>query len=176
MKPHAFVIPLLAVSMLGACFMSEVSRIETGIPIANGPVALCMPDEPPCIIAAPLGDGYVLESGEDDEEDIRIRFEYLTDAGGAPVFLGEVELSDGDASAWNYVVARPVVGTHAGAPMFQIAMPGCSDMDRALDAQFGIVRAGAYSCDVTDLAGLRAYLTLYYEDRFADPQWWADAD
>lgn len=176
MKPHVVVIPLLALTWLSACFMSEVPRIETGELLARGPVALCTPDDPPCKIAVPSGDGYVVASEEDGEEDISIRFEHLTDAGGVPVYLGEVELSDGDDSAWSYIVARPVVSTVDEAPRFDIAMPGCGDMDRALDAEFGITRADAYSCTVTDLAGLRAYLTLHYADRFTDPDWWADAD
>lgn len=176
MKPHIFVIPLLALSMLSACFMSEVARIETGEMLARGPVALCTPDDPPCMIAVPSGDGYVVESPDEDEDDLLIRFEHLTDAGGVPVYLGEVALSDGDDSAWSYIVARPVVATVDEAPRFDIAMPGCGEMDRALDAEFGITRADAYACTVTDLAGLRAYLTQHYAERFADPDWWADAD
>lgn len=175
MKPHVLVISLLALSWLSGCFMSDVARIEKGEPLARGPVALCSPDEPPCKIALPSGDGYVVVSGEDEEEDIRIRFEHLTDADGVPVYLGEVELSDGEDSAWSYIVARPVAGTVGEAPRFDIAMPGCGDMDKALDAEFGITRTDAYSCTVTDLVGLRAYLTRHYAERFADPDWWADA-
>lgn len=176
MKLYMVAAPLIALTWLSGCFMSEVARIETGELLARGPVAFCTPDDPPCKIAVPAGDGYVVESGEDDEEDLRIRFERLTDAGGVPVYLGEVELSDGDESAWSYIVARPVVTAVNEAPRFDIAMPGCTDMDRALDAEFGITRADAYSCTVTDIAGLRAYLTRHYAERFADPDWWANAD
>ncbi len=174
MKPHFFVTSILALSVLSACFMSAEPRIEAGMLLAQGPVAFCTPDEPPCKIGYPSDDGYIIASEDEGEEDLRMRFEALTEAGGVPIYLGEVELSDGDDSAWSYIVARPTNASIDGAPQYEIAMPSCSDLDKARDDQFGIVRTDAYSCTVTDLGGLREFLITDYAEKFADPDWWAD--
>lgn len=174
MKPHVCVIPLLALSVLSGCFMSAEPRINTGVMLAQGPVAFCTPDEPPCKIGYPSGDGYVIASEEEGEEDLHLRFEALTKAAGVPVYLGEAELSDGDDTAWSYIVARPTSASVDGAPRYEIAMPSCSDLDKARDDQFGMVRTDAYSCTVTDLAGLRKFLITDYAEKFADPAWWSD--
>lgn len=174
MKPHVCVIPLLALSVLSGCFLSAEPRIKTGVMLAPGPVAFCTPDEPPCRTGYPSGDGYVIASEEDDEEDLHLRFEALTEAAGVPVYLGEAELRDGDGSAWSYIVARPATASVDGAPRFEIAMPSCSDLDKTRDDRFGIVRTDAYSCTVTDLAGLRELLITDYAEELADPAWWSD--
>lgn len=174
MKPHVFVIPFLALPVLTGCFMSAEPRIGTGVMLARGPVAFCTPEEPPCKIGYPSGDGYVIASGAEGEEDMRLRFEALTEAGGVPIYLGEAELSDGDDKAWSYIVARPTNASVDSAPRYQIAMPSCSDLDKARDEQFGIMRTDAYSCTVTDLAGLRELLIANYSEEFKDPAWWAD--
>jgi len=173
-KPHVFVIPFLALLMLTGCFMSAEPRIDTGVMLARGPVAFCTPEEPPCKIGYPSGDGYLIASGAEGEEDVRLRFEALTQAGGVPIYLGEAELSNGDDKAWSYIVARPTNASVDSAPRYQIAMPSCSDLDNARDGQFGIVRTDAYSCTVTDLAGLREFLIADFSEKFEDPAWWAD--
>ena len=174
MKPHVCVIPLLALSVLSGCFMSAEPRIKTGVMLARGPVAFCTPDEPPCKIGYPSGDGYVIASEEEGEEDLHLRFEALTEAAGVPVYLGEAELSDGDDTAWSYIVARPTSASVDGAPRYEIAMPSCSDLDKARDNQFGIVRTDAYSCTVTDLPAFRQYLQDNYAGKFSDPAFWSE--
>ena len=174
MKPHVCVIPLLALTVLSGCFMSAEPRIKTGVMLARGPVAFCTPDEPPCKIGYPSGDGYVIASEEEGEEDLHLRFEALTEAAGVPVYLGEAELSDGDDTAWSYIVARPTNASVDGAPRYEIAMPSCSDLDKARDDQFGIVRTDAYSCTVTDLPAFRQYLRDNYAGKFSDPAFWSE--
>lgn len=143
MKPHVFVIPSLILPVLTGCFMSAGPRINTGVMLARGPVAFCTPEEPPCKIGYPSGDGYVIASGAEGEEDLRLRFEALMQAGGVIIYLGEVELSDGDDRAWSYIVARPTDASVDSAPRYQIAMPSCSDPDKARGGQAGIVRTDA---------------------------------
>jgi hypothetical protein len=176
MKPLAGLIALAALPLLSACFVSETPHIAEGESLARGPIALCTPDDPPCRIALPSGDGYIVASEDGDEEDLLIRFEALAEAGGAPVWLGEVELREDGQSAWSYIVARPVAATVGEAPRFDVAMPGCGDLAPEREAEAGVERADAYSCTVTDMARFRAYLNHDYADRFADPAWWADAN
>ncbi len=173
MKPHILVIPLLATTLLSACFMSEAPRVVTGTLLAKGPVAFCTPDEPPCRTGIPSGDGYLLTLEDDDQEEVRVRFEPLTEAGGVPVYLGEAELRDEDEVGWIYVVARPTSASVDGAPRFEIAMPDCADMGDEDSHRSGIVRADSKTCTVTDIAGFRAFLKETYADEFADPAWWA---
>ncbi len=101
MKPHVYVIPFLALTVLAGCFMSTEPRIETGAALGEGPVAFCMPDEQPCQIGQPEGDGYLVRAEEEDEEDVRLRFEPLTEADGATIYLGESELRDDEDVAWS---------------------------------------------------------------------------
>lgn len=176
MKLHAWLIALAATPLLGACFMSEAPYIAEGELLARGPIALCTPDDPPCRIALPSGDGYVVEPEDGEEEDLHIRFEALTEAGGVPIWIGEAELREGGEVAWSYVVARPVNATVGSAPRFDLAMPGCGEIARGLEAEAGVVRTDPYACTVTDYALFRAYLTSTYAERFADPAWWADED
>lgn len=179
MKPQVCMIPILALSVLSGCFMSAEPRITTGVMLERGAVAFCTPGEPPCRIGYPSGDGYVIASEEEDEEDLHLRFEALTEAAGVPVYLGEAEMRDGENAAWIYIVARPARALVDGAPGYEIAMPSCRDPDRTrddrtLDDRSGIVRTGAYWCTVTDLAGLRELLVTDYAEEFADPAWWSD--
>lgn len=176
MKPNIAVTPFLALTLLSACFMSAEPRIEKGVLLANGPVAFCMPDEDPCQTGLPDGDGYLVESGNEDEEDLRLRFEALTESGGAMIYLGEAELRDETDAAWTYLVARAAGETPEGLARFDLMMPGCSDMTKDQTVRFGIVRADAYTCTITDLANFRAYLIEAYTDQFSDPAWWAAED
>jgi hypothetical protein len=176
MKPHAWLIALAAAPLLSACFISETSNISEGQLLARGPIALCTPDDPPCRIAVPSGDGYVVAAEDGEEEDLRIRFEALTEAGGVPVWIGEVELREDEETAWSYLVARPVNATVDSAPRFDLAMPGCGEIAPGLEAEAGVVRTDPYACTVTDYALFRTYLTSTYAERFANPAWWADAD
>lgn len=171
-KPHVFVIAALALTALSGCFMSDTPRVETGSLFARGPVAFCSPDEEKCQIGYPSGDGYVVEAEDGDEEDIRMRFEPLTEAAGVPVYLGEIELRDDGQSAWAYLVARPSGGFVNEAPRYEIVMPGCNELAAEREAEFNIVRADAYTCLVTDLNAFRAYLITDYADHFADPAFW----
>lgn len=176
MKPHAWLIALAAAPLLSACFLSEAPNIIEGELLARGPIALCTPDDPPCKIAVPSGDGYVVEAEDGEEENLHIRFETLTEAGGVPVWIGEVELREGDASVWSYVVARPVNVTVDSAPRFDLAMPGCDEIAPGAEAEAGVARTDPYACAVTDYALFRTYLTSTYAERFVDPAWWADED
>jgi hypothetical protein len=174
MKPHILVIPLLASTLLSACFMSEEPRVVTGTLFARGPVAFCSPEDPPCRIGVPSGDGYVLTFEEDgNPEEVSVRFEPLTEVGGVPVYLGEAELREEGEVGWIYLVARPTNATVEGAPRFEIAMPDCADMGDEDSQRSGIVRADSTSCTVTDIAGFRAFLKETYVDEFADPAWWS---
>ena len=175
-KSHVFVIAALSLTALSGCFMSEVPRVETGTMFARGPVAFCSPDEEKCQIGIPSGDGYVVESEDANEEDIRLRFEPLTEADGVTVYLGEIELREGEESEWAYLVARPSTGFINDAPRIEIIMPGCRDLPRDREAEYGISRSDPYTCLVTDLAGLRTYLTSAYGEKFASDAWWAGED
>lgn len=175
-KSHVFVIAALSLTVLSGCFMSEVPRVETGTMFARGPVAFCSPDEEKCQIGMPSGDGYVVEAEDSGEEDIRMRFEPLTEADGVPVYLGEIELRDDEEIAWAYLVARPSGGFVNEAPRYEIIMPGCNDLARDREAAFKIIRADAYTCLVTDLAAFRTYLIADYSDKFASDAWWAGED
>lgn len=176
MKPHVFVIPFLALTALAGCFMSTELRIEAGVPLADGPVAFCMPDEQPCQVGQPEGDGYLVKAEQEDEEDVRLRFEPLTEAGGAQIYLGEAELRDDGDVAWSYLVARADGKTPEGLVRYVLMMPGCSDMDAAQRERFSIKKADSYTCTVNDLANFRAYLIETHTERFADSAWWADED
>jgi hypothetical protein len=176
MKPHVFVIPLLALTALAGCFMSTEPRIAAGVLLADGPVAFCLPDEDPCQTGLPDGDGYLIQSEDEDEEDVRLRFEALTEVDGVVIYLSETELSDEADRAWTYLVARSAGETPDGLAQFDLMMPSCSDLPPEQGERFGIIHADAYSCTVTDLEGFRAYLIETYTDDFADPAWWADED
>lgn len=176
MSPHIRVTPIFALLLLSACFVSEEPRIAHGELLASGPVALCTPDDPPCRIAVPSGDGYIVEADDEEEDDLFLRFEALTEAGGVPVWLGEVELREGDETAWSYIVARPAIAAPETMPHFDIAMPGCGEIAAGDEPAAGVERTDPYACTVTDIARFRAYLTRAYAERFADPAWWADAD
>ena len=173
MKPHILVIPLLASTLLSACFMSEEQRVVTGTLFARGPVAFCAPEEPPCRMGVPSGDGYVLTFGDEEPEEVRVRFEPLTEVGGVPVYLGEAELREEGEVGWIYMVARPTNAAVDGAPRFEIAMPHCADLSDDDSQRSGIARADSKSCTVTDIAGFRALLKETYADEFADPAWWS---
>jgi len=174
MKPHAWLIALAAGPLLSACFLSEAPHIREGELLARGPIALCTPDDPPCKIAVPSGDGYIVAAEDGEGEDLHIRFEALTEAGGVPIWIGEVELREDGETAWSYLVARPVNATVDSAPRFDLAMPGCGEIPPGGEAEAGVARTDAYACTVTDYALFRTYLTRTYADRFADPAWWAD--
>jgi hypothetical protein len=174
MKPHAWLIALAAVPLLSACFLSGAPHITEGEMLARGPIALCTPDDPPCKIAVPSDDGYIVAAEDGEEEDLHIRFEALTEAGGVPIWIGEVELREEGETAWSYLVARPVNATVDSAPRFDLAMPGCGEISPGGEAEAGVERTDPYACTVTDYARFRAYLTRTYSDRFADPAWWAD--
>lgn len=176
MNPLVRIVPVLALGFLTACFMSETPRIETGTLLAEGPVVFCSPDDDDCQTGQVEGDGYVVASDNQDEEDMRLRFEPLIEAGGVQVYLGEAELRDEDSSAWSYVVARSSTGTPDGLPSFDIMMPGCNDFDETVRAQYGLVRSDSYSCVVDDLGAFRSFLTDNYSEKFANPDWWADDD
>ena len=176
MKPHIVAIALLAVNVLSGCFLSDEPNIKTGTPLARGPVAFCTPDDPPCRIGVPSGDGYSLASDEAAEEEMRLRFELLTEAGGVPVYLWEAELRSEDETAWSYVVARPTSASVDGAPRFEMAMPACSDIGQGNDPPAGIERVDAYACAVTDYKAFRQYLLDNYAEEFADPAWWSDGN
>lgn len=174
MKSHVYVMLLLGLMALSGCFLSAEPRIETGVMLARGPVAFCVPDDPPCKIGYPSGDGYQAASDDPGEDSLQMRFEALTEAGGVTVYLGEIELRAGDETGWIYVVARPQGGTVEAAPRYEMAMPECNDNDPDRDAEFGIVRQDAYSCTVTDLAAFRSYLLTVQAANLADPDWWAE--
>jgi hypothetical protein len=174
MKPHVYVIPFLALTVLAGCFMSTEPRIEIGAALAEGPVAFCMPDEQPCQIGQPEGDGYLVKAEEEDEEDVRLRFEPLIEVDGATIYLGESELREDQEVAWSYIVARADGETPEGLKRFTIMMPGCSDMDAEQRERFKIEKADSYTCMVDDIANFRAYLIEAYTEQFADPTWWAD--
>ena len=177
MKPHAWLIALAAAPLLSACFMSEAPNIIEGELLARGPIALCTPDDPPCKIAVPSGDGYVVEAEDGEEEDLHIRFETLTEAGGVPVYIGEVELREGDDVGLELRRGRrPVNVTVDSAPRFDLAMPGCERDGSGAEAEAGVARTDPYACTVTDYALFRTYLTSTYAERFVDPAWWADED
>lgn len=173
MKPHVFVIPLLALASLTACFMTEAPRIEAGTLLADGPVVFCSPDND-CQTGQVAGDGYVVASDNDSEEDMRLRFEPLAEAGGVQIYLGEAELRDEDSSAWTYLVARASADTKDGLPRFDIMLPGCNEFGDPVRAQYGLVRSDSYTCVVDDLGAFRSFLTDNYLDKFANPAWWAD--
>jgi hypothetical protein len=175
MNPLVRIVPLFALGFLTACFMSETPRIETGTLLGDGPVVFCSPDDD-CQTGRIEGDGYVVASDNQDEEDTRLRFEPLVEAGGVQVYLGEAELRDEDSSAWSYLVARSVTDTADGRPRFDIIMPGCNDFDDTVRAQYGLVRSDSYSCVVDDLDAFRSYLTDNYSEKFANPAWWSDED
>jgi len=176
MKPHGIVIAALSLMALSGCFMSQVPRVETGTLFAPGDVAFCSPDEETCQIGFPSGDGYLIAPENGEEEEVRLRFEPLTEANRTPVYLGEVELREGDEAIWTYIVARPSGGFVNEAPRFDIIMPGCNDTAPGRDAEFGIVRADAYTCLVTDLEAFRTFLTANYSAQFASDAWWAGQD
>jgi hypothetical protein len=176
MRPYRWLIASLSLTALSGCFMSDVSRIETGTLFGQGPVAFCSPDEEKCRIGYPSDDGYRVEAEDSDEEDIHMRFETLTEADGVPVYLGEIELREDQEAAWVYIVARPSGGFVNELPRYDIAMPGCRDLASERAAEFGIARANAYTCLVTDLAALRTYLVTDYADRFARKSWWTGED
>ena len=169
-------IPLLALVLLSACFMSQTPRIETGTLLAEGPVIFCPSDEDDCQTGEIEGDGYRVPSDNPDEEDVRLRFEPLVEANGVQIYLGEAELRDEDTSTWTYLVARPAAGAPDGLPRFEIMMPGCNDLDSSVREQYGIVRADSYTCTVDDLGAFRTYLTDNYLDKFANSDWWDEVN
>jgi len=176
MNPLVRTMPVIALAFLTACFMSKTPRIETGTLLAEGPVVFCSSDDDDCQTGQIEGDGYVIASDTEDEEDMRLRFEPLAEAGGVQIYLGEAEMRDEDSSVWAYVVARASAAAPEGLPRFDIMMPGCNDHEEAVRAQYGLVRADSYTCTVDDLGAFRDYLTDNYLDRFANPDWWADED
>lgn len=176
MRRYGTVIASLWLTALSGCFMSEVSRIETGTRLGQGPVAFCSPDEEGCPIGYPSEDGYRVEAEDSDEQDMHLRFEPLTEANGTPVYLGEVELREDQQAAWVYIVARPSGGFVNDLPRYDIRMPGCRDLASERAAEFSITRADAYTCLVTDLAALRTYLVSDYSNRFTRDTWWAGED
>lgn len=177
MKPHIHAIPLLALLVLSACFVSSEPRIETAVLLAEGNVSLCTPGDDPCQTAYVEGDGYVLRPVEEGEEDMYLRFEALTEVGGQTIYLGEAELrEDDDESAWAYIAVRQNGVTDEGLPRFEVKMPDCNDMSAEQGILYELERADSYSCIVSDLDKFRNFLIDAYADRFADPEWWTEED
>lgn len=171
MNWHTAVLSLVSVVLLSACFLSAEPRIRSGVVLAEGPVSFCTED-PPCQTGFPEGDGYILYSGSDDEEDMRLRFELLSDTSAGRVYLGEAELRNEDGSAWAYVLARAAQSRREGYPGFDIVMPGCNEGGPGVQAAYGITRTDTYSCNVSNLEAFRRYLIDTYSARFADPEFW----
>lgn len=159
---------------LTACFLSETPHIETGVHLAEGTVLFCSDDDPPCQTGFQEGDGYVVYSGDPEEEDLRLRFEVLTETPAGTIYVGEAELRDEDSSAWAYILARAAEAPAEGFPEFDIVMPSCSDAAPETHASYGISRADTYSCEIDNFAAFRRFLIDTYSDRFADPTFWRE--
>lgn len=161
-----------ALLFLPACFVSQKAHITSGVYLADGMVLFCAKDEPDCEAGFVEGDGYILYSGDPEEEDLRLRFEVLTASPEAgTIYIGEVELREEGETAWTYILARAAQDYVADTPAFDIVMPSCNDAEAA-DPAFR--RADAYSCEVADYPAFRAYLIRTYESQFAAPDFWRD--
>jgi hypothetical protein len=176
MKPVIRAAPLLVLFALSACFVSLEPRIETAVLLAEGDVSICTPGDDPCQTGHVQGDGYTLRSENEDEEDLRLRFEPLLESGGLTIYLGEAQLRENDESTWTYVVARSNDTPENGLARFDLKMPDCNDMSAEQGILYGLERADSYSCTVSDLGKFRNFLIDAYSDRFADPDWWASDD
>lgn len=166
--------PLLSgLAMLTACFVSDVPLIAEGARIHDGPVAFCMSVADTCANARPFEDGYLTSVSD---EETKVRFAPLSDAGGVPVWLGEAELGDADERAWVYVVARPESRSADGTVNFRIVMPDCDLASEDALTRFGFTQVDPYSCLAPDIESLSAYLLERRGDDFADPDWWQNQD
>lgn len=167
---------LAASICLSACFLSGASNIQTGVHLAEGSVSFCTDDDPPCQTGFPEGDGYIIYSGDPEEEDLRLRFEVLTETGTGTVYVGEAELRNEEGSSWAYLMAHAAVTPGEGFPEFDIIMPACNDAEPSVQSAYGITRADAYSCEIGDFAAFRRYLVDTYSDQFDDPAFWRERD
>lgn len=175
MRLQGFVM-MAALLLLPGCFLSERALVRKGVLLSDGPAVFCTPGDTECPTGVVTGDGYSVSSENDQEEDIVLRFEALTEAGGETIWLGEAELRDEDSSAWMYVLARRAGETPEGIARIAMQLPACSDMPDEDSARFKLPRADAYSCAVTDLASFREYLIARYGASFADPEWWTQTN
>lgn len=160
--------PLLA--GLTACFISDDLLIENGARLADGDVVICTPDSPPCFPATPDGQDYIVSPP--DEPPVRMRFTPLEGDFGAPVFLGAYELTEDDETIWQYIVVRSSGLNADGAARFDLAMPGCGDVQQQDFEAFGLVQTDQYSCTITDIVLFKSYLITRHGADFADPAWW----
>jgi hypothetical protein len=175
MKWQTTALALASSIVLTACFLSGEARIQTGTLLADGPVSFCTDDDPPCQTGFPDGDGYIIYSGDPEEEDTRLRFEVLTGSGASTVYIGEAELRDDSEPAWAYVLVRASAAPGDGFPQFDLILPSCNDGDDAAHSAYGILRSDAYTCEVRDFAAFRTYLIETYSGRFSDPAFWRES-
>lgn len=176
MKWQTTALALASSIVLTACFLSDEAHIQTGALLAEGPVSFCTDDDPPCQTGFRDGDGYIVYSGDPEEEDLRLRFEALTGEGASTIYIGEAELREDDESAWAYVLVRAAPVPGEGFPEYDLIVPSCNDGDEAAHSAHGIIRSDAYSCEISDFDAFRTYLIEAYSDRFSDPAFWRDGD
>lgn len=182
MKKLGSLVALAAgLTLLSACFMSATSLIspqDAVLPV-DGPMTACLSDTDPCIELTRRGDGYFAISPEDENESITLRFTPLAQAGQKQVFVAEVEMNEGDETAFIYGVMRRRDQPDGRGATIDVAPLDCDDMDETQDTAFtsagGEIEVGKIkSCMPASLAQLKATILDMHGEDIAQDTWWVE--
>ncbi|MDJ0920989.1 MAG: hypothetical protein QNI84_07660 [Henriciella sp.] len=167
-----------AMSLLGACFVSEAPLIPAGEAVLPLDYALTLcPDGPDsCFAMRVEGDGYATSPDYDEGDPGTARFVPLMQVEGRQIFV--LEAHDLNDDAYTYLVARRRGTDAPGDADLDLALVSCGDLSEAQRSEFvaagGTIQGGWGSeCIAPDLATLTDTLRFVYEPQFSDEVWWA---
>lgn len=177
MAPFRIFTALASLMALSACFYSEVPLIPPGeqVTLPYDGVVLCLADD--CRNVMVGGDGvYEIPPPPDEAEEkpLHIRFQTLMLNAANPVYLAEVEMRDGEAVSFHYLVAHIRAGAATHVPTYEFAMPACNDADEDTLGESSFERVDVYSCRVKDLAVFKDYLIAEHGEEFGTEAFWTE--
>lgn len=166
---------LSACLLLSGCFVSEKQMIEESVQLRDGPVEICI-DEEPCLKTDYVDGTYlVLPPPEDaDEDPVRVNFVPLLEDEAHPVWLGELEVAEQHTRIWAYIVARQARISETGVAELEILMPDCAEADAQTRTNHGFQEMDSSTCRVTDIEAFIAYLQQAHGENYASADWWAE--
>ena len=171
---------LAAMLSLHACFVSTEPLIPLGegVQLSTAPVQICTLSDP-CMDAEWEGDGYTLYPPEDSNDGpVPIRFQPLTESDLGMVYVAEILMGQPDDPetewAWMYGVTRHWSTSEDGTDQFLLVQPDCTDASEEQMQAHNIEQIDSYSCAVTHMEDLSAYLIEAHGADFDNPQWWEE--
>ena len=179
MHPLRTGLAISALALLAACFMSETPFIpdSEAVRLGDGPILICG-DDGDCSRAEPdeAGKGYRMmpPKGETDPP-MPVKFAPLMETAMGPVWLAEIDMSEEDEPAYAVGVARRAPEFDSGdLEAYDVALPDCDDVTDEEAGTYGIGKLDHYTCALPTEVSISEYLRQTYQDRFEDPDWWAE--